>query len=96
MRIIALAALAALGACTSTARQSDRHHGAVGDCSAEAAQGLIGQAGTAELAADALQRTHLRTVRWILPGQAVTMDYRADRLDIALDADGKVERISCG
>jgi hypothetical protein len=89
MRFILLAALA-LGACATPPAHD------VGQCSAEAAQDLVGQPGTSDLAAEALRRTHLRTVRWILPGQAVTMDYRADRLDISLDADGKVERITCG
>ena len=95
MRMIALLALGALAACVGTTDEVP-HHGAVGECSADAAQGLVGRAGTAELAAEALRLTGLRTVRWIWPGQAVTMDYRADRLDISLDAEGKVARISCG
>ena len=37
-----------------------------------------------------------RTVRVIRPGDAVTMDYRQDRLNIELDADGKIVRFNCG
>jgi hypothetical protein len=95
MMPLPLLATLALGAC-ATDGTAPLAPSAPGECSAAAAQGLIGRQGTAELAAEALRLTGLRTVRWIWPGQAVTMDYRADRLDIALDADGKVERITCG
>lgn len=65
-------------------------------CSTEQAQGLIGQPGTAELATDALRRTGAKTVRWIRPGMAVTMDFRSDRLNIELDDANRVTRLSCG
>lgn len=67
-----------------------------GSCKAEAASGLVGQAATAELGAEALRLTGGRTIRWIQPGQAVTMDYRADRLNINLDAQNRVEGFNCG
>ncbi len=35
-------------------------------------------------------------VRVIRPGQAVTKDYWPDRLNVALDAEGRVARIVCG
>jgi hypothetical protein len=95
-RAISLAALAATCGCAATDPAAPEPPTAPGQCSAEAAQSLIGQPGTSALAVEALRRTHLRTVRWIWPGQAVTMDYRADRLDISLDADGKVARLTCG
>ena len=65
-------------------------------CDAAAANGLVGQAATAELGAEALRLTGARAIRWIQPGQAVTMDYRADRLNIKLDAQNRVEGITCG
>jgi hypothetical protein len=95
VRTIALAALGLAG-CASMNGAPPPPQGATGECSAEAARDLVGQPGTADLAAEAQRRTHLRTVRWIRPGEAVTMDYRADRLDISLDDDGKVARIACG
>lgn len=36
------------------------------------------------------------SVRMIRPGDAVTMDYRADRLNIELDAGDLVDRVYCG
>jgi hypothetical protein len=68
----------------------------LGECSAETAQGLIGQTGTSELAQKALVLTKARVVRWTRPGMAVTMDYRTDRLNIDLDEQNRVRRISCG
>ena len=35
-------------------------------------------------------------VRVLPPGSAVTMDYREDRLNVDLDADGRVLRAYCG
>jgi hypothetical protein len=42
---------------------------------------------------DKLKGLMLRTVR---PGEAVTMDYRADRLTVEVDAQGKILRASIG
>ena len=96
MRTMSLGALAALAACAGGAPERVPHHGAIGECSAEAAQGLIGREATSELAAEALRLTGLRSARWLRPGQVVTMEYRADRLDISLDEGGRVARITCG
>lgn len=35
-------------------------------------------------------------VRVIRPGQGYTMDYRPQRLDLHLDASGRITRITCG
>jgi hypothetical protein len=42
---------------------------------------------------DKLAGLMLRTVR---PGEAVTMDYRIDRLTVEIDAQGKIIRASIG
>jgi len=67
-----------------------------GRCDAAAAQALVGREASAELGAEALERTGARTIRWIQPGQAVTMDYRMDRLNIELDERNRVKAIRCG
>jgi hypothetical protein len=69
---------------------------APGSCNAEAVRDLVGRPNSAELGVDAQRRSGARTVRVIRPGDAVTMDYRVDRLNIELDADGKVARFNCG
>ncbi|HMO68727.1 MAG TPA: I78 family peptidase inhibitor, partial [Novosphingobium sp.] len=40
--------------------------------------------------------TGARTLRWMPPRTAVTMDYRADRLTVSYDDNRIIERISCG
>lgn len=67
-----------------------------GDCEASRAQTLIGRTASSELGAEAQRLTGGVAIRWIQPGQAVTMDYRTDRINIELDARNRVIRITCG
>ncbi|MEM6729379.1 MAG: I78 family peptidase inhibitor [Pseudomonadota bacterium] len=60
-------------------------------CRADAFQTLIGQ--TEE---DLRATLILGPVRIIRPGDAVTMDFREERLNIALDGAGRVVRVYCG
>lgn len=69
---------------------------AAGACNAAAAQGLVGRASSSSLAEEARRLSGARMWRWLRPGQIVTMEYRADRLNLYLDAQDKVERITCG
>lgn len=41
-------------------------------------------------------QTRGKPIRIIRPGDAVTMDYRADRLNIELGDDGRIKRFRCG
>ncbi len=98
MRAIASAAVI-LSACTTAASQEEVpvHGGAPGaTCAPAKAQVLVGQPGTAALGARALELTGARSVRWIRPGNAVTMDFREDRLNIDLNAQGRVKGLRCG
>lgn len=65
-------------------------------CAAEQAQGLIGQQASQQLATDAMQRSGAKVVRWLRPNMAVTMEYRAGRLNILIDEKNQVVRITCG
>lgn len=67
-----------------------------GSCKIDALTDLVGQAASSELAGEALRRSGARTIRWIGPDSAVTMDYRPDRLNIDTDAGSKVTRFRCG
>ena len=98
LRLGASALLLSLAGCMTTPIENDAPPPVMGEgeCDADAAQGLVGQMATAELGAEALRLSGARTLRWIQPGQAVTMDYRTDRLNIKLDAENRVEEISCG
>ncbi len=65
-------------------------------CNAAPVQNLVGRTATAELGAEAVRRSGARTMRWIRPGDIVTMEYRTDRLNIHLDAQNRVARLICG
>ena len=65
-------------------------------CRAEALADLVGRAATQELGAEALRRSGSRALRWIRPGDIVSMDYRQDRLNIHLDGRNRVESFACG
>jgi hypothetical protein len=65
-------------------------------CDAEDVQAWIGHPFPADGAEQARKTTGSAVVRVVRPGEAVTMDFRADRLTIALDAAGKVLSARCG
>lgn len=91
MRVLVLPAM--LAACMQTTATPP---GEDGSCSAAKAQALIGRQHSEALGKDALRRTGAKVIRLIRPGQAVTMDYRTDRLNIGVDERDKVIRITCG
>jgi Peptidase inhibitor I78 family len=66
------------------------------ECDAAKAEGLVGRDASEANGAEAKRLTGARAVRWIRPGQAVTMDYSPSRLNIKVDANEKIEGFSCG
>ncbi|WNO52550.1 I78 family peptidase inhibitor [Stakelama saccharophila] len=90
----------AVTACATTASpppaEQARPTPDAGQCDAGGLDDLVGQPANAELGAKARDRAGARTIRWIQPGMAVTMDYRSDRLNIHLDGQNMVERFRCG
>jgi len=67
-----------------------------GSCEASKAQSLVGRQRSEALGAEALRLTGARDLRWIRPGDMVTMDFREDRLNIHVDAQRRVTRLRCG
>ena len=99
IRWIAAAALLPLAACStmgSDAGPAPATPPSAAECSADGAQSFIGQTASAETGAALLAATGARTLRWVAPGMAVTMDFRADRLTVSYDAAYKIDRVSCG
>ena len=66
------------------------------ECNAAAAQSLIGRETSPALIDEARRLSGARAVRVLRPGQMVTMEYRADRLNIRIDTREKVLALSCG
>ena len=64
-------------------------------CNLSRAEGFIGKRSDA-VAEDARAAAGAKSVRVIRPGQAVTQDYRTDRLNLETDDAGIVVRTHCG
>ena len=66
------------------------------ECKAANAQFAVGQNADAALLEQARQRSGSRIARILRPGQMVTMEYSAERLNLDVDASGKVASVRCG
>jgi hypothetical protein len=66
------------------------------ECNASKLGGLVGKMRGPEVEAEAKRLSGANSVRWISPGMAVTMDFRADRLNVDLDDSGKITGSRCG
>ena len=80
----------AVGACATATQPAPK------TCDAAPGQGFVGQKLSDKLQSDAQKSTGSGSVRVIRPGQAVTMDFRSDRLNIEVDDKETVTRITCG
>jgi len=70
--------------------------GLQGTCDAKAAQAYIGKTASAEVVAQAKAAagaTHARTLK---PGQMVTMEFSAGRLNLDVDANNVITSARCG
>ena len=67
-----------------------------GRCNATPAQFAEGRAADAALENEARTRAGAKTVRVLRPNQVVTMEFNAERLNLAVDDAGRVTRVSCG
>ena len=94
MRLAAmgLAGLAVAG-CTTTMGAKPPQPGA--ECDGAKAQAFVGRDGAA-ISEDARVAAGAKAVRVIGPDQAVTMDFRPDRLNLETDQAGKVLKARCG
>ena len=66
------------------------------ECGASLVQTYLGLRANTVLRTEIAARSEARTIRWIEPGMAVTMDYRGDRLNAELDEDGVIRALRCG
>lgn len=65
-------------------------------CNAAPAQFAVGRNVDAALESDARTRAGARTSRVLKPGQVVTMEFNAERLNLSVDDAGRVTRVNCG
>ncbi|NLR72577.1 hypothetical protein HGI47_17000 [Novosphingobium sp. ERN07] len=98
MKPIMIAAFAslALAGCATQAPPADLPAMPEGTCNADPVQSHLGHQANGASGAELLRLTGAKTLRWVPPRSAVTMDYRADRLTVSYDDDYAIVRISCG
>ena len=65
-------------------------------CDAAAAQGAVGKVATPALVEKARHDAGAETARVLKPRQVVTMEYLAERLNLYVDANNVVTRVTCG
>lgn len=65
-------------------------------CGAAELARYAGAQATDEVRATIAARLGDRRVRYIAPGDAVTMDYAPSRLNVELGEDGRIVRLRCG
>ena len=66
-----------------------------GRCDAAAARGLIGRERSEAAGAEAMRLSGAKTLRWLEPDSMYTQDFREDRLNIDVDASGRITRVRC-
>lgn len=99
----ALAAAVLLAACaapapapTSTPASPAAAAEPVYQCNADGARFAVGQPLSPQLEAAARVRAGAGTVRALKPGEAVTMELNGGRLNLDVDARGRVTDVRCG
>jgi hypothetical protein len=65
-------------------------------CGSEKVADLIGKRRSFELEAQVKARTGAERIRWIAPGDAVTMDFAEARLNLHTNERGRLLRATCG
>jgi hypothetical protein len=96
-RFAPLAVLSLLAACAELPPDSPPPpDDGAGICDASTLGWATGKHADAALLGKAKADSGARIVRTLQPGQMVTMEYSPYRLNLYLDADGRVERASCG
>ena len=97
MRRLLLIAAALAAACTTAPAEPVVHGETPGhECRADGTDRFVGQPGNSETGAAILRVTHAAALRWAPPGYMLTMDFRADRVTVALGPDYRITKINCG
>ncbi len=65
-------------------------------CNADAARSYVGQAASADVVEQARTAASAQVARLLKPGQMVTMEFRAGRLNIDVDDRNVITNVRCG
>ncbi|WP_459948271.1 I78 family peptidase inhibitor, partial [Escherichia coli] len=67
-----------------------------GECNTQGAQAAVGKNATAKVVEDARVRSGARLARVLRPGQMITKEFDGQRLNLEVDASGKIIAVRCG
>lgn len=65
-------------------------------CRAQGTDHFIGKPATKMMGAAIKDVTHAAVLRWAPPGTMLTMDFRADRVNVYVDRRRMITKINCG
>jgi hypothetical protein len=65
-------------------------------CKTDGTDQFIGQTRSDKVGKEVVRVSNAAVLRWAPPGYMLTMDYRADRVTVWLDASDKITKIRCG
>ena len=94
MRSPTFLAAFALAACSTVPAEGTEPVGGV--CKDEGLSSFVGQDATEATGSELLKQSGSNALRWVPKDSMVTMEFRADRVTAYLDANNKIERVSCG
>ena len=93
----ALAATLLAAGCSTPAPATGPTGAPRGDlCNAQAAQSFVGQNSTAKVVEAARVKSGALMARILRPGQMVTKEFDAQRLNLEVDANGRIVAVRCG
>lgn len=95
---IALVAILGAGCTTVAANDPPPAHGESPgyECKNEGLDAFVGREPTSEVGTEILAKSGAKVLRWLKPGQIVTMEFRSDRVNVHLNANNRIERVTCG
>ena len=88
-KLLVLAPLLA-AACTTVAPASG------GQCRSEGLDTFVGREPTSEVGAEIIAKSGAKVFRWLVPGQVVTMEFSAQRVNAYIGSNNRIERVTCG
>lgn len=86
--------LGLLAGCSSS--PSDNTQASGGDCNVSHLQDMLGQQVTGKLVDTLKEKSNASALRVLAPGDAATMDFNPQRLNIDIDESEVIVRLSCG
>ncbi|NKB16386.1 MAG: peptidase inhibitor I78 [Sphingomonadales bacterium] len=65
-------------------------------CGMSLVQSFVGLRANDAVRGEVARQSGAGSLRWVRPGEAVTMDFRADRITAELDEDDVIRTLRCG